>query len=84
MTSVAVHTDQAPRVYAARHRVLDEAFVAAHPERFTRHHPAPPALPLQVGINLRRSQCLDASVEHVGWGEEGQGGTRTKWGQELC
>ena len=31
---------------------LDEAFVA-HPERFTRRrHPTPPALPLQVGINL--------------------------------
>ena len=52
MTPAAVHTGQAPRLYAARQQVLDEAFVA-HPERFTRRrHPTPPALPLQVGINL--------------------------------
>lgn len=51
MTPATVHTGQAPRLYAARQQVLDQAFVA-HPERFTRRHPTPPALPVQVGINL--------------------------------
>jgi putative transposase len=43
--------DAAPRLYAARQQVLDQAFVA-HPERFARRHPTPPAVPVQVGINL--------------------------------
>lgn len=51
MTPAAVHTGQAQRLYDARQCVLDQAF-AAHPERFTRRHPAPPTLPTQVGINL--------------------------------
>ncbi|MDQ3328889.1 MAG: IS3 family transposase [Chloroflexota bacterium] len=51
MTPAAVHTGQAPRLYAARQRVLDQAFVA-HPERFTRRHPTPPAVPVHVGINF--------------------------------
>jgi putative transposase len=51
MTPAAVHTGQAPRLYAVRQQVLDQAFVA-HPERFTRRHPTPPALPVEVGINL--------------------------------
>ncbi|MGH8471798.1 MAG: IS3 family transposase, partial [Gammaproteobacteria bacterium] len=45
MTPAAVHTGQAPRLYAARQQVLDQAFVA-HPERFTRRPPTPPALPV--------------------------------------
>ncbi|MGH8538871.1 MAG: IS3 family transposase [Gammaproteobacteria bacterium] len=51
MTPAAVHTGRAPRLYAARQQVLDQAF-AAHPERFTRRPPTPPALPVEVGINL--------------------------------
>lgn len=51
MTPAVMHTGQAPRLYAARQQVLDQALVA-HPERFTRRHPTPPALPVQVGINL--------------------------------
>ena len=51
MTPAAVHSGQALRLYAARQQVLDQAFVT-HPERFTRGHPTPPALPVQVGINL--------------------------------
>jgi len=51
MTPAAVHTGEAPRLYVARQLVLDQAFVA-HPERFTRRHPTPPALPVQVDINL--------------------------------
>ncbi|MGH9959268.1 MAG: hypothetical protein ACREBC_19450, partial [Pyrinomonadaceae bacterium] len=53
MTPAAVHTGQAPRLYAARQQVLDEAF-AAHPERFTRRPPTPAALPVEVGINLTK------------------------------
>ena len=51
MTPAAVHTGQAPRLYAARQQGLHQAFVA-HPERFTRRYPTPPALPVEVGINL--------------------------------
>ena len=51
MTPAVMHTDQAPRLYAARQQVLDQAFLA-HPERFTRRHPTPPALPVEAGINL--------------------------------
>ena len=51
MTPAAVHSGQAPRLYAARQQVLDQA-LAAHPERFTRRPPTPPALPVEVGINL--------------------------------
>ncbi len=51
MTPAAVHTGQAQPLYDARQDVLHQAFVA-HPERFTRRHPTPPALPAQVGINL--------------------------------
>ena len=57
MTPAAVHTGQAQRLYDARQCVLDQAFVA-HPERFTRGHPTPPALPLQVGINLPKRTPL--------------------------
>ena len=41
MTPGAVHTGQAPRLYAAGQQVLDQAFIAL-PERFTRRHPTPP------------------------------------------
>jgi putative transposase len=51
MTPAAVHTGQAPRLYAARQQALDQAFLA-HPERFTRRYPTPPALPVEVGINF--------------------------------
>jgi putative transposase len=54
MTPAAVHTGQASRLYAARQQVLDQVFVA-HPERFTRRHPTPPALPVQVGINTSKT-----------------------------
>ena len=67
MTSAAVHTGQAPRLYAARQQVLDQAFVV-HPERFTRRHPTPPALPVQVGINQRptlNSPQLVSQEEHM-------------------
>jgi putative transposase len=51
MTPAVMHTGQAPRLYAARQQVLHQAFLA-HPERFTRRYPTPPALPVEVGINF--------------------------------
>jgi putative transposase len=57
MTPTAMHTGQAQRLYGQRQCVLNQAFVA-HPERFTRRHPSPPPLPLQVGINLPKRTPL--------------------------
>jgi putative transposase len=50
MTPAAMHNGQAPQIYAARQRVLDQAR-DHHPGRFTQRHPMPPALPTAVGIN---------------------------------
>lgn len=52
LTPEVVHTGQAPRVLARRAQVLDAAD-AAHPERFVRRPPKPPALPKAVWINPR-------------------------------
>jgi putative transposase len=66
MTPPAVHTGQAPRLYAARQRVLDQAFIA-HPERFTRRHPTPPPLPVEVGINLPKpTPCIPGEAQARG------------------
>jgi putative transposase len=45
-----VHSGLATATRARRSSVLDAAFLA-HPERFTRGRPAPPALPTEVWIN---------------------------------
>jgi putative transposase len=50
MTPAAVHFGQAPARFLDRQRVLEAAF-AAHPERFVRGRPQPPALPTEVWIN---------------------------------
>jgi putative transposase len=50
MTPAAVHHGHAHQLHAARGDVLDAAF-AAHPERFVRKPPAPPALPATAWIN---------------------------------
>lgn len=50
MTPAAVHHGHAPRLHAARARVLDAAY-AQHPERFVRHAPVPPKLPVAAWIN---------------------------------
>lgn len=49
-TPADVHYDRAGAVRAARANVLTAAY-AAHPERFVRKHPEPPALPGAVWIN---------------------------------
>ena len=50
MTPAMVHYGQAPQVQSQRQQVLAAAF-AAHPERFVRGLPTPPALPDAVWIN---------------------------------
>jgi putative transposase len=50
MTPATVHEGRAEAVYEARQAVLDQAFLA-HPERFTKGRPKPPALPGPAWIN---------------------------------
>jgi putative transposase len=50
---VVVHHGQALAVSAERQQTLDAAY-AAHPERFVRGRPVPPAVPDAVGINPPR------------------------------
>ena len=54
MTPEMVHYGQAEQVRAERQRVLQAAY-AAHPERFVRGRPTPPALPEAVWINPPRA-----------------------------
>jgi putative transposase len=51
MTPAMVHFGRADAIDEQRRRVLQAAY-AAHPERFKRRLPTPPALPEVVGINL--------------------------------
>jgi putative transposase len=50
LTPAVVHAGLAERVTAERQQTLERAY-AAHPERFVRHAPRPPALPTAVWIN---------------------------------
>ena len=50
LTPVDVHAGRAAEVTAARAVTLSQAY-EAHPERFVRHAPRPPALPTAVWIN---------------------------------
>jgi putative transposase len=50
LTPEVVHTQCAEQVRDLRQRTLDVAY-AAHPERFVRKPPQPPALPTEVWIN---------------------------------
>jgi putative transposase len=50
MTPATVHYGQAEAVQAQRQQVLLQAYIA-HPERFVRGQPTPPALPTEVWIN---------------------------------
>jgi putative transposase len=50
MTPAAVHFGQAPALFRARQQVLAAAY-AAHPQRFVRGLPLPPAPPSEVWIN---------------------------------
>jgi putative transposase len=55
MTPIDVHEGRAEAVYQARQVVLDRAF-QAHPERFTKGRPKPPALPGPAWINRPKEQ----------------------------
>ena len=55
MTPATVHFGQEERVYQQRQQVL-AAVYAAHPERFVRGKPTPPALPKVVWINKPKTQ----------------------------
>jgi putative transposase len=67
LTPAMVHSGQAAAVRAHRADVLAAAY-AAHPERFVRRPPAPPALPAAVWINPPaplsgpRSEILDGTA----------------------
>jgi putative transposase len=50
MTPAAVHFGQAPALFTQRQQVLHLAY-QAHPERFVKGLPKPPALPAEVWIN---------------------------------
>ena len=69
MTPTAVHYGEASRFLSERQQTLNAAY-AAHPERFVKGQPVPPALPLAVWINppklVARSAAVLAAVEPVG------------------
>ena len=50
MTPAAVHFGLAGPLHQQRQQVLDQAYVA-HPERFVKGLPQPPALPEAVWLN---------------------------------
>ena len=50
LTPEVVHSQRAEQVRSLRQQTLDVAY-AAHPERFVRKPPQPPALPTEVWIN---------------------------------
>ena len=50
MTPEALHYGRAPAIHAARQQTLRAAY-EAHPDRFVRRPPSPPALPTAVWIN---------------------------------
>ena len=61
MTPAAVHFGRAPAITARRRVTLAGAY-AAHPERFVRTPPAPPALPTEVWINEPKTIDLESEV----------------------
>jgi putative transposase len=69
MTPAAVHYGEAARLFANRQQTLNAAY-AAHPERFVKGLPIPPALPTAVWINPPKlaagSAAVVVAVEPVG------------------
>ena len=61
MTPAAVHYGAAARLFVERQQVLRLAY-AAHPERFVKGQPTPPALPTAVWINPPKSATESAAV----------------------
>lgn len=58
LTPTVVHHGQAPAVLEVRRQVLQVAYTA-HPERFVRGQPTPPALPGEVWINRPQPHHLE-------------------------
>ena len=63
LTPAIVHYGQADAVRASRQGVLTTAY-AAHPERFVRHPPTPPAIPTAVWINPPPAAGGTAEARH--------------------
>jgi putative transposase len=59
MTPAAVHSGQAAHLWQNRQAVLQHAY-AAHPERFVKGLPQPPALPTAVWINPPKAESPSA------------------------
>jgi putative transposase len=71
MTPAAMHYGAAVRLFADRQHTLSVAY-AAHPERFVKGLPLPPALPIAVWINppkLATTAVAAGAVEPVGKSE---------------
>jgi putative transposase len=61
MTPAAVHSGEAARLFTTRQQTLTAAYVA-HPERFVKGPPRPPALPTAAWINPPNSATQPAAV----------------------
>ncbi len=73
MTPAAVHYGEAARLFANRQQTLSVAY-AAHPERFVKGQPFPPALPTAVWINPPKLAAAAAvAVEPGGKSERSVG-----------
>jgi putative transposase len=64
MTPAAVHYGGAARLFADRQQTLSLAY-AAHPERFVKGQPCPPALPIAVWINPPKSAAAAVAAVAV-------------------
>jgi putative transposase len=69
LTPATVHRGQAPVVRAARQATLDAAY-QAHPERFVRGQPQPPALPPAVWINPPAASAAAQQTEQEPAGDQ--------------
>jgi putative transposase len=58
MTPAAVHSGTAAQLWEARQHVLQTAYVA-HPERFVKGQPVPPALPTAAWINPPKDKARE-------------------------
>ena len=80
LTPAIVHRGQATTQVAARQQVLDLAY-AAHPERFVRGHPMPPALPTVVWINPPTTAAVSGTASAPSYSSAPPAGMRDAAGQ---
>ena len=64
MTPAAMHSGEAARLFSERQQTLNAAY-AAHPERFVKGPPIPPALPTAVWINPPKPAVQPAAAVAV-------------------